>query len=227
MMNINKNKCPICSFKGNFKLYTARCQFSKELLERYLCSNCDVIFGPLRLLNISPLDLKKEYDDLIESGHKGFDSTGRELKLFNLLEPKKDGIYLNWGTGGFTSTINKINELGYNMYGYDPFISSKLKHDKNINDLLSIKNIKFDGIISNDVIEHIQRPIDEFLIMRKFLKPNGIMIHGTHCYKYCFEYSKFHLYFLQGKSIDFLCQNTGFTYYNKNKEIKIYKKISK
>ena len=43
---------------------------------------------------------------------------------------------------------------------------------------------KFDGIMSNSVIEHLQNPIKELLIMKSILKPGACMIHSTDCYKY-------------------------------------------
>ena len=40
--------------------------------------------------------------------------------------------------------------------------------------------------------------------MADLLKQGGCMVHGSGCYEYAFEYTRFHLTFFTGKSLDFL-----------------------
>jgi hypothetical protein len=44
------------------------------------------------------------------------------------------------------------------------------------------------------------------------LKPGANMIHSTPCYKYCHPYTKYHIFFFEGKSLDIICQKVGLTY---------------
>lgn len=47
--------------------------------------------------------------------------------------------------------------------------------------------------------------------MKALLKDvNSKMAHSTPCYKYACEYTRFHLVFLTGKSVERLCEKTGF-----------------
>jgi hypothetical protein len=49
----------------------------------------------------------------------------------------------------------------------------------------------FAGIFSNNVIEHLLRPVDEFRYFHRILAPSGLMAHASPCYQYCYEFSRF------------------------------------
>jgi len=49
------------------------------------------------------------------------------------------------------------------------------------------------------------------------------MIHSTPCYQYAYEYSRWHLYFFVGKSIDFLCEKSGLEIETRNPNIISFK----
>lgn len=216
--------CKIC--KNEFALkfcrrFNSQCKFTNKLLERYQCPNCGVILGTLEMIN-NPTDkmlighdniynnIYNNNPDFLEDFNNAKIS---ELKTFLSLEPDRNKIYLDYGFGRSSLLIDKLNDAGFNVYGYDAFtdtIGSKTTNDKSF-----FKNIKFDGIFSHNVLEHFQNPIDEFLFMNGLLKSNGKMAHATPCYKYLYEFTIFHLYFFVENSIDYLCKNSGFKIFKK------------
>ena len=59
---------------------------------------------------------------------------------------------------------------------------------------------KFDGLFSNNVIEHFRTPVTQFRAFRDRLKPSGRMAHSTPCYRYLYPITRFHTVFL-GRAI--------------------------
>ena len=72
-----------------------------------------------------------------------------------------------------------------------------------------LQGIKVDGIISNNVLDHLQDPVKDLLLMRSLLKPGASMIHGSDGFRYQVPFTKWHLYFFQGKSVEFLANSIG------------------
>ena len=124
------------------------------------------------------------------------ETTGTKYEFDDLLalNPSIDGVYLNWGAG-VSTTSEKVKKLGYKLFNYDPFVNGL----SNYISIDQINEMKFDGIISHNVLEHFRDPISELKLMKSLLKPNGSMIHSTGCYKYLFEYTKYHLFFFKNK----------------------------
>ena len=184
------------------------CRFTQKALNRYKCTNCGVIFGSLEMINMSKENLLIEHNNHYLT-HEESASQEFEIKTFLSLNPNKNGIYLDWGFGRKSVVIDRLNNDGFNVYGFDLY--SNIIGDKIITDIEKIKEIKFDGIFSNNLIEHLQNPIKELQFMNSILKPQAKMAHSTACYSYLYEYSLFHLYFYVDNSIEYLCKNTGFS----------------
>jgi SAM-dependent methyltransferase len=202
--------CPICSFSGiqsSFKEYAGYCIFGGGDLIRFQCPNCDVIFGPDKMLSLSSHALSEEYKWHYRVFSEG-DSTELELRAFYAMQPKRDGVYLNWGSGTWSNTIEFLRSEGWNVYGYEPF-SSQDRYDKHLaTDSKSLSQLNFDGIFSNNVLEHLSNPIDDILEMKKLLKPGGVLLHATPCFEYLYEYTRFHLFFFLGRSRNILADRT-------------------
>jgi len=206
-------ECPICKNKAdkeNLKKFESECIFLKfeninQHLIRYQCSICDVIFGPEDMLNLTKDQIIKCYHDVYNSGYRESDSIDFEKFLFSLLNPKKDGIYINWGSGT-SSTLESLKNEGYNIYNYDPGIP------ENEYSLDKIITLKVDGIISNNVIDHLQNPIEDLLLMKKILKENGVMIHASDGFNYINHFTKFHLFFFVGDSVKFISEKINMNY---------------
>ena len=69
--------------------------------------------------------------------------------------------------------------------------------------------MRFDGLFSNNVLEHFREPAIELAYMRTLLKPGGLMAHATPCFEYRFEYTRFHLFFFLGRSRALLASQIG------------------
>jgi len=77
---------------------------------------------------------------------------------------------------------------------------------------------RFDGIFSNNVIEHFRDPQRQFEEFRHILKPGGRMAHSSPCYEYAYAVTRFHTLFLVGCSADVLAERTGFRVKHRMKE---------
>lgn len=204
--------CPICKFvfskdKPLNKL-EADCRFFpisevNQHLVRYQCCNCDVIFGSEEMINL-PIDkLNKAYQDLYNSGHREGDTTHVEILLFEKLNPITSGVYINWGAGTNRTSI-EVSKRGYKLLNYDPGIPNNVPGYVATDNL---KNFQFDGIISNNVLDHLQKPINDLLLMKSLLKPGGKMLHASDGFRYRIDYTKFHLYFFVGRSVSYLAKS--------------------
>ena len=201
--------CPICKSQSDeyhLKKLEDNCRFFpiaevNQHLIRYQCNICDVIFGSKEMLNLSNEKLSKAYRDVYASGYRENDATSYEESLFYMLNPEKSGTYINWGAGT-SSTSERVRQAGFNLLNYDPGIPNTTYLNKE-----DIKNIRVDGIISNNVLDHLQDPISDLLLMKSILKSNGTMIHASDGFEYIISYTKFHLFFFVGKSVDFISKS--------------------
>ncbi|MFB2881263.1 class I SAM-dependent methyltransferase [Floridanema aerugineum] len=223
-MNLN---CPICNFSGEtekFKPYVTRCIFGGGKLLRHECPDCGVIFGTQRMLALSPQALEQEYVEHYSCFNEG-DSTESEIRTFDYLNPKKEGIYLNFGCGKWSKSIEYARSKGYQLFGFEPYAKDE-KSNYIINDVELLKSMKFDGIISNDVLEHLRYPDQTLSFMSSLLKDDGIMIHTTHCYNYACEYTRFHLFFFTGNSLKIISQKAGLAVEDTDRiDTKIFRKL--
>jgi hypothetical protein len=219
--------CPICNFQDfhhEFRVYESQCIFKGGKLVRHECPSCGVIFGTQRMLALSEAELSKEYKSHYSCYDELGDSTEKEVEAFYLLNPLKQGVYLNFGCGRWNKTIDKMRNLGYEMWGFEPYSASP--GDRFIiNDFETLNSMKFDGIISNDLIEHLRYPDKTLMLMASLLKKGGCMVHRTHCYQYLCEYTRFHLYFFTGNSLSEVCNKAGISYKDTNSpDVKIFLK---
>lgn len=203
--------CIVCNhkvMKKDAEKKISTCMFAGGVLERYVCPNCGCIFGPTKFSSQS----KEEYDDdyiIHYLGFKEADSTEGEKETFFLLNPTKEGIYLNYGCGKWAQTIDELRAEGYNVYGFDLY-ATDISNPYIINDLNVIKKMRFDGIFSHDLLEHLMNPVKELLFMKSLMKsPESKMAHSTACYEYKYEFTRFHTCFYTGNSVQLLCQKAN------------------
>jgi hypothetical protein len=199
-------QCPLClhQFKTqpDNKL-ESNCIFGGGLLIRHQCPHCEVIFGPEKMLCLSEKELSQEYVwhySIYEEG----DSTELELKAFFALQPLKEKVYLNYGAGAWSKSLQQLRNDGWQVFGFEPHIEFTQHHEYIIQGWDILTKMQFDGVFSNNVLEHFRHPVQELKKMTSLLKPSGRMAHATPCYEYQFEYTRFHLFFFTGKSKDFL-----------------------
>ena len=205
--------CPICGHadaRKNYQTAASMCQFSGGLLERFVCPDCGVIFGPLKMMMLKPGQLAEEYRQSYTT-YSESDCTALEENIFRDLNPVKDGVYLNYGAGAWNSTSEKLRQEGFTVYDYEPFAPAA-DRDNLIRNPEQLRGMKFDGIFSNDLLEHLPDPVKELKFMSSMLKPGGCMIHGSGCYEYAFEYTRFHLFFFVGRSLGYISRDAGLKY---------------
>ena len=200
--------CPLCgeALPNNLKEYRTECIFHGGRLVRYQCPYCDVIFGPEKMLNLSPYALGEEY-----KWHYSFCNEGasleKELRAFHELKPRRDGCYLNYGAGRWSQTTEILRNEGWNVFDYEPYAAET--GEAVIRDRQKLAKMKFDGIFSQDLMEHLRNPIDELRFMSSLLNPGGVMNHVTGCWEYMYEYTRFHLFFFLGRSREVLASRAG------------------
>lgn len=189
--------CPICEAKidiSGLKKFESYCKFGGGILMRYQCNHCQVLFGPIKMLNLTPEELSKEYEIHYSVFSEG-DSSEAEIRAFNLLRPVKTGKYLNFGSGAWSKSTEHLRTLGYNVYNFEPTMSASEQNDYTFNSYSALEGIHFDGIFSNNVLEHLRFPKDTFTKLSKILASKGRMVSATPCYDYLYEYTRFHLFF--------------------------------
>ena len=207
--------CPLCSHKSEsikFKQLESHCIFGGGHLLRHICPDCEVVFGPKKMIDLSPEELSEDYEWHYSAYDEG-DTTERELRTFFALNPIKNGVYLNYGAGGWSNSVSILRSQGWNVYAYEPHTSATQIQggDKTWNIRLAsqLSQMKFDGIYSNNVLEHFRHPIKELKNMSLLLKIGGLMSHATPCFEYSYEYTRFHLFFFVGKSKHYLFQQAN------------------
>lgn len=204
-------KCGICGYSGirrDFETKETTCMFDGGELIRYVCPDCGVIFGPTKFSR----QTSEQFDDdyvVHYTGHHENDCTYKEKRAFMLLRPTKTGIYLNYGCGKWSRTIQELRDEGYNVYGYEPY-AKDIDNPYIISDKEKLSHMRFTGIFSNDILEHLPDPIAELRFMRSLLAtPESLMSHCTACYIYKYEQTRFHMFFFTGRSTDIICKEAG------------------
>ena len=202
--------CPVCGHvdsRSRYETKVSECIFGGGRLERYVCPDCGAIFGPLKMLKLSEMQLAEEYRQNY-SVYSESDCTMLERKAFEALAPEKGKKYLNFGAGAWNRTTKELREAGYDVYDYEPY-APVASNPWVIRSFDELGKMRFDGIFSNDLIEHLGNPAETLSRMKELLNPGGAMVHCSGCYEYAFEYTRFHLVFLTGGSLDALCSKTG------------------
>lgn len=202
--------CALCQHAAPaaaFRVLESVCQFGGGRLRRYQCPACDVVFGPRKMLALAPEQLSQEYESHYRLFSEG-DSTEQEIRSFHALRPRKDGLYLNYGAGAWSRSVQILREEGWNIVAYEPTSSAQ-----NVPGLVThpdhLGTLKFDGIFSNNVLEHLRQPVQELRFLAGLLNPGGLMSHATPCYEYLYEYTRFHLFFYLGRSRNYLADHAG------------------
>lgn len=206
-------RCPLCSHEDKddvFAKFESHCIFGGGHLLRHQCPACNVIFGADKMFQLSSAELTQDYEWHYKVYEEG-DSTEQELRAFHCLNPSREGTYLNYGAGAWSRSIQVLREEGWNVIAFEPHGSASTGADYVISSQSALSAMKFDGVFSNNVLEHLRHPVSELSFMRSLLKPGGQMSHATPCFDYLYEYTRFHLFFYLGQSRTLLAQKAGLT----------------
>jgi hypothetical protein len=203
--------CIVCGHadrRTGFTLHRDTCIFGGGALERYECPSCDCIFGPKKYLDLPEAAVDADYRFLY-SYYSEADSTPNEVRTFNSLKPQKGALYLDWGCGGvWSKTVSTLRKDGFDVWGYEPSAETSENYVVRFRGEISAR---FDGIFSNNVIEHFRDPVAVFRDFHGLLKEGGVMAHSSPCYEKNYTFTRFHSLFLIGRSPEILAERTGFS----------------
>ncbi|MDG2521296.1 methyltransferase domain-containing protein [Caulobacter segnis] len=183
------------------------CVFGGGRLKRFECPSCGCVFGPQWYLDAPQHVIDADYRQLYLN-YREADSTEDEIRAFHLLDPQPGGLYLNWGSGAWSRSVEVLREQGWDVWGYEPHASTASPFIVRNRAEVSAR---FDGIFSNNVIEHFFDPAAQFSDFREVLKPAGKMAHASPCYAWACAYTRFHTFFPMGQAPARLADRTGFT----------------
>jgi hypothetical protein len=104
--------------------------------------------------------------------------------------------------------VGELRAGGYEAWGFEP---SAPPADRGfvIGSRAAITG-RFDGLFSNNVVEHMLRPVEEFRFFHGILKPGARMAHASPCYRYAYAFTRFHTLFLTGDAPAVLAERSGF-----------------
>lgn len=204
--------CDICGHSAMRKTYETKeadCIFNGGHLVRYVCPECGVVFGPSKFEALGQEGIDEDYW-VHYLGFQEGNSCDKEIRAFMMLHPNKESLYLNYGCGCWSKSMEKLRADGYQVYGYEPY-AADIDNPYMITGKDRISTMKFDGIFSNDLLEHLTNPIEDLKFMKSLLlRPESKMAHATGCFAYAHEVTRFHTHFFTGKSADILAQKAGF-----------------
>ena len=222
-------RCIVCDYaspRSTFSIKTDTCLFGGGFLERYECPSCQCVFGAKKYLDLSEEAVSADYSFLY-SYYSEADSTENEIRTFQSLAPRSDGVYLDWGCGGaWSRTISTLRNSGWEIWGYEP--SSPRSENFVVRTRDEITG-RFHGIFSNNVIEHFRSPVEEFRYFHTLLRDDGVMAHSSPCYDLNYTFTRFHTLFLLGRSPHVLAERCGFKVMEKIEDGEyinvVYKKV--
>jgi hypothetical protein len=204
------DNCPLCGHKTpleGFKEVVSKCIFHGGRLLRHECPNCNVIFGPQKMLALDAEMLDLDYRNLYRV-YSESNATDSIIRTFHLLKPNKNGVYLDFGCGGeWSEAIQLLRADGWNIYGFEPSVSHSSQYVFSEWDELVEK--KFDGIFSHNVLEHLFDPADINRKLSKLLTDDGRIVHATPCFDYRYDFTHYHVYFFTGRSVEVLAEKAG------------------
>lgn len=203
--------CKICGTsqrRAEYEIRESECIFNGGVLTRYVCPGCGAVFGPTKFVDQGQKGIDEDYW-VHYLGFSEGDSSYKEERAFRMLNPDKKKKYLNFGCGKWSGTLQKLREEGYNVYGYEPYAPEE-NNPYLITSREELGKYRFDGIFSNDVLEHFVDPVEELRFMKGLLADMGSkMAHCTACYTYKYEYTRFHTFFFLGDSVKVMADRAG------------------
>ncbi|MDO9549196.1 MAG: class I SAM-dependent methyltransferase [Candidatus Marinimicrobia bacterium] len=130
---------------------------------------------------------------------------------------------LDFGCGPNFRAAYELRDEGIEAYCSD--ILPKLPYDGKVffkfdEHSAEIFKNRFSAISSVDVLEHLNWPVNDFLVFNRMLKPKGFMVHFTPMINHFPVFGShadhvFHTNFFSSKSLAIICEKTSFRLVNK------------
>lgn len=133
------------------------------------CTDCQTVFRDPRSF-LDPQAEKDRYlthiNDVDDLRYQNFVAPIVNAVQANF-DPSTKGLDFGAGTGPVITSL--LSQEGYQMALYDPFFHP----DR------TVLESKYDFIVCCEVIEHFHQPIAEFKLLKKLLKPSGMLFCMT------------------------------------------------
>ncbi|MGA1869595.1 MAG: class I SAM-dependent methyltransferase [bacterium] len=218
-MNItskSRETCNVCESPGHFTESSEKehvrsnlTKFSNEKFEMWRCNSC----GSLHSKNF--VDLDHYYKDYpFQTSQKSvvtkllYKKFAKQIESYGITKKHK---ILDYGCGS-GALAKELKKLGYNVKAFD-------KYTPRLNDQQLLEQ-KYDFIILQDVIEHVEEPKKLLDELYSFLNPGGKLFIGTpnaeklnlkNQEKYIHAlHQPYHLHILSKKSLISLVKKCGF-----------------
>lgn len=198
--------CPLCKHHGS--------PFYENVF--FLCAECGGIYRH-KSFYPNPAEEKARYEthnnDVNDERYHQFVAPLVSAVLQDFA-PHDTGLDFGAGTGPVISKL--LQDKNYNIVQYDPFFHN---HPE-------LLDFKYDYIVCCEVIEHFHSPEKEFRLLRKLLKPNGIIYCMTHIYNQDINFDSWyykndptHVFIYQLKALEWIKINFGFSSVSTNERL--------
>lgn len=204
-LNIEKDfiRCMLCAsddneffFKDKFRAYRR-------------CNVCSIIFVPISF-HVSIKEEKVRYEKHNNNPHNiGYRQFLERITVSIKSRFAEGADGLDFGCGPTPLLADLLADDGFEMEVYDPFYAA----DK------SVLENKYDFIVSTEVFEHLNNPLQEFRKLFSILKDNGILAVMTRLYNDSMDFKTWHykndrthICFYTVETFDWLAKNLGVKY---------------
>jgi len=187
----------------------------------YTCSNCAGIYKNKKdyLCESSEISRYREHNnDVNDKGYQDFVFPITNYVLTNF-KPSHSGLDFGCGTAPVISKL--LDDNGYTIHQFDPFFSNNV----------SLLNRTYDYIVCCEVIEHFQKPDQEFELLHSMLKPDGMLICMTHIFDETIDFRNWyyrndptHVFIYRNETIAFIADAYRFTNIEIHNRLIVFKK---
>lgn len=160
-------KCTLCSAETEPFYY-----YEKEARQYHRCPNCRAV-----LMDIDDYPTPDEEVHRYESHNNNVEDPRYQNFVSPLVELirkhfEPNDLGLDFGSGTGPVITKMLNDQGYELNVFDPFFDNNPQ----------VLDLKYDYIVSCEVIEHFHNPYEEFQQLRGMLKSGGALFLKTDPY---------------------------------------------
>lgn len=159
--------CTLCSAQTKPFYY-----YEKEKRQYHRCTNCRAV-----LMDQDDYPSPREEINRYESHDNNVEDPRYQKFVLPLVEKvtakfKPDTLGLDYGSGTGPVITKLLTDRGYPVHTFDPFFDNNPE----------VLKLKYDYIVSCEVIEHFHKPHKEFKNLKGMLKPGGVLFLKTDPY---------------------------------------------
>ncbi|AFJ01203.1 methyltransferase-like protein [Methylophaga frappieri] len=132
---------------------------------------------------------------------------------------KSTDIGLDFGAGPGPVVAHQLTRQGYQIIGYDPFFQP---------DKIALSR-QYDFIICCEVMEHFHHPAESFALLRKLLKPGGVLYCMTSLFHEQLDFKQWHYkndathaFFYHQQSLHWIRDQIGFRHLENDQKLILF-----